>query len=548
MRILANLSFRNKIAFPLLFLALLSIASASVGWLSLHALDNRAEVIAKERLPGLDVLLQADRDLYQAQVAERSLLLFRENHELDQRLLKQQTENIQQAYDRVNKFRQFAQKGEEVALVEQFNVLLEAWKESSDSIVKRRLSGSEEDVGALVSESMGRADEQFQAARDVIDKLTEVVERNTELDIAATEKAAQTGYIGLALTLGVTLLLCAALVLALPPLITRPLDTMLTRVEDISHGDGDLTARIKVQSDDEVGKLGAALNNFLGTLQKLVGEVALTTEQVAGAATQLSAITRATSENVEEQRAATGRVATAVSSMSATVHDVARNASDAAGSAQEADSHARHGHQVVNTTVRAIEDLASDVESTAEVIQNLATDSQSIGSVLDVIKGIAEQTNLLALNAAIEAARAGEQGRGFAVVADEVRTLASRTHDSTREIQGMIENLQGAALRAVNVMEVARGKARHSVDQANSAGEALDAITRAVAAISDMNAQIAGAADQQSAVTEGVDHDVASIRALAERSAEGSEQMTVASRELARLSENLRGLVGHFRV
>jgi methyl-accepting chemotaxis protein len=234
--------------------------------------------------------------------------------------------------------------------------------------------------------------------------------------------------------------------------------------------------------------------------------------------------------------------------MSATVQEVARNAVEAAEAAKEADNTFHQGKQVIDRVIEAIGELANEVEKAANVIQQLEAESMNIGSVLDVIKSIAEQTNLLALNAAIEAARAGEQGRGFAVVADEVRTLAGRTQQSTQEIEEMISKLQSGANNAVKVMETGKDMTKVGVDQAAAAGEALLTINTAVERITGMNTQIASAAEEQSSVAEEINRSIVSINEVAEQSAAGAQQTAQASNDLARLADQLKALVGRFKV
>jgi len=249
---------------------------------------------------------------------------------------------------------------------------------------------------------------------------------------------------------------------------------------------------------------------------------------------------------VSSQLGEINQVATAMHEMTATIHDVAANAASAAHGAGEADAEARHGQRVVSETIKVIGELAAEVENSANVIQQLEAESANIGAVLDVIRDIAEQTNLLALNAAIEAARAGEQGRGFAVVADEVRTLASRTQQSTGEIQAIIQSLQGRAAAATQVMKAGRSKAEASVDKAGAAGDSLAKITSAVASINDMNTQIASAAEEQSAVAEEINRNVNTISQVAEETSASAESTSRASEDMARLVQRLQSLVMQF--
>jgi methyl-accepting chemotaxis protein len=327
--------------------------------------------------------------------------------------------------------------------------------------------------------------------------------------------------------------------------ITDPLTRLTSTIQGVK--DGDLRLRTEIRQLDEIGVAAAAFDEMVARIGRFVDRVGSGIESLSSASTQMTAITSETNRGVSEQRSHTEQAATAMNEMSATVQEVARNTASAAEAAHSANSEADSGRKVVESNMRTIGQLANEVERVAEAIHRLESDSESIGGVLDVIRGVAEQTNLLALNAAIEAARAGEQGRGFAVVADEVRTLASRTQKSTQEIQQMIETLQAGAREAVTAMDVSRKQAAESVDEARKANDSLNAIAQAVNRINDMNTQIASAAEEQSAVTEEVNRNVNTISEIADRNAGGAEQNEQASRELRRLAESLREMVAAYK-
>jgi methyl-accepting chemotaxis protein len=312
--------------------------------------------------------------------------------------------------------------------------------------------------------------------------------------------------------------------------------------------EGDFTAVPVYESNDELGDIGASAGSLRRDMGGVIAYLLNATTQMAAAAEELARTSDDARVHVSRQQSETALVATAINEMAATAHEVAKSAADTAQASHRADGESREGKAVVGRTVRAIDALAGEVENAAGVIQRLEVDTESIGRVVEVIRGIAEQTNLLALNAAIEAARAGEQGRGFAVVADEVRTLASRTQQSTREIQEMIERLQTGAKDAVAVMEKGRVQARASVEQAGTAGVSLESITQAVATINDMTAQIASAAEEQTHVTEEINRNVTQIAQAVEATAQGAEQTAAAGEELARIAAELQASVGRFRI
>ena len=311
---------------------------------------------------------------------------------------------------------------------------------------------------------------------------------------------------------------------------------------------GDLTTRIDYTAKDEFGHITGNFNTMTSQLRDAFHEFSSATSQVAVAAEQTSAVTEQTNSGIQEQQVQTEQVATAMNQMNATVQEVARNAAQAAEAAGVADSEAANGRDVVQQAIAKINQLSVEVKDSADAIREVEKDSEQIGSVLDVIKTIAEQTNLLALNAAIEAARAGEQGRGFAVVADEVRTLASRTQESTTEIESTIARLQSGSRHAVVAMEQSLEQTQQSVGQAELAGEALQVISQAISSINDMNTQIATASEEQSVVAEEINRSVVAISEISSQTAEGAVQTAESSRQLATLSEGLQRAINKFKM
>ncbi|MDP9527152.1 methyl-accepting chemotaxis protein [Pseudomonas protegens] len=328
--------------------------------------------------------------------------------------------------------------------------------------------------------------------------------------------------------------------------ITRPLQETLAVVERIASGD--LTENLRVTRRDELGVLQQGIARMGVTLRELIGGIRDGVTQIASAAEELSAVTEETSAGVNSQKVETDQVATAMHEMTATVQEVARNAEQASQAAAAADGEARQGDKVVAQAIEQIERLASEVVRSTDAMTVLQQESDKIGSVMDVIKAVAEQTNLLALNAAIEAARAGEAGRGFAVVADEVRALAQRTQKSTEEIEELVAGLQNGTQQVATVMNNSRSLTDSSVELTRKAGASLESITRTVSNIQSMNQQIAAAAEQQSAVAEEISRSIINVRDVSEQTAAASDETAASSVELARLGGQLQMMVSHFRV
>lgn len=322
----------------------------------------------------------------------------------------------------------------------------------------------------------------------------------------------------------------------------------LTNVLTKASATNDLTLRIDVSNSDEFGQMGHSFNEMMTNFHDLILELTSATSQVSSLATELSATTEQTSKGMAQQQDETTLVATAMTEMNATVHEVAQNTQNAASASQGAANAARVGKGVVDESIAAVKNLSDRLENSAELTHTLEAESANIANIVEVINDIAGQTNLLALNAAIEAARAGEQGRGFAVVADEVRSLSSRTEESTQKIAAVIKRLQTGAQAAVNAMTTSSAEADKVVEQTLKAGDSLNLISAAIVQIDSMTIQIACASEEQSAVAEEINQNVINISSVSEESASGANQIAQSCEELARLAEHLKKVSERFIV
>ncbi|MFM5810505.1 methyl-accepting chemotaxis protein [Aeromonas veronii] len=353
----------------------------------------------------------------------------------------------------------------------------------------------------------------------------------------------QSSVLVILLILGITL----AATVVVGNRVTKPLADAVLALNDIANGDGDLTQRLKVQSQDEIGQLASAFNRFVERIQSVVSQVGETSNHLFSAVDKLHHLSEHYDHQMQGHSRETDQVVTAVTEMSSTAQEVAASASNAATATSDAARESDAARGVVSGAINSINRLVGEVHTASGVIEQLAQETAKIGSVVEVIRGIAEQTNLLALNAAIEAARAGEQGRGFAVVADEVRSLAGRTQQSTKEINEMLQRLQGGVKQAVEVMQASEDRSQETVQEASHIASSLDSMVMAVSTINDMNIQIATAAEEQHAVSEEINKNLVAIQQIVSELTSAAVESNSTTRDLASTGDKLRKLVSQFR-
>ncbi|WPN98767.1 methyl-accepting chemotaxis protein [Pseudomonas sp. MUP55] len=541
------MSLRNMNIAPRAFLGFAFIGALML-FLGVFALNQMSKIrgatedITLSSVPSIRALDEFTQLTLRLRVLSYRLLTNREP-EVQQKTLEafdvrnQQIRTAQGIYEKlIESSEERAAYNEYVQLLAQYHQIEERMKSLS------RANQVDELRGLLNTELLNNSEQ----VNGVLNRLLEI---NNTMALATNQQAKDQYNLAFNLVVGL-LVIATALTLLFAWLLTRsitgPISQALEAAEEVAEGN--LTRPIKVDGNDEAGRLLAAMAKMQDKLRDTLQRIAGSATQLASAAEELNAVTDESARGLTQQNNEIEQAATAVNEMTSAVEEVARNAVSTSEASRNATTSAGDGRDLVQETVSAIERMSGDVQATATLIGELANESRDIGKVLDVIRGLADQTNLLALNAAIEAARAGEAGRGFAVVADEVRALAHRTQQSTSEIERMIGSIQAGTEHAVDSMRNSTERAESTLNIAKGAGMSLDTINTAIIEINERNLVIASAAEEQAQVAREVDRNLVNIRDLSVQSATGASQTSAASSELSRLAVDLNGMVGRFRL
>ena len=538
------LSIRAKAAFGLVLLTLFILTIGSLNYMALEKMQGNTDLFAARLMPAQGVVLNADRDLYQALVAQQQLLLGGDP-QVTAALTKDFAENADQAHERMQSYLKLMSQFPEISSqLDGFEGQYQTWRKQAEQVFALMANGDRD--GAMAQhlkqmDSFSALREQYNLAGELDEKLASALRVRSE-EVADNSQVWTLSLLSFSVVVGLLLSYFG------PKLIVNSILAVHDKVEDISRGEGDLVSRLPITSQDELGKLARSFNRFLDQLQGLIREVGGDVGQLEVSTGTLRQISTQVGDLSENQRMQLSSLVAAFNEINQAVHEISRHAQLTSDQTHMAQASATQGMSLLSRNVEMNQQLAESLKDASDMVTRLADESEKITSVLDVIRSIADQTNLLALNAAIEAARAGDQGRGFAVVADEVRTLASRTQRSTEDIQLMIGSLKQGVQSAVQSMARGSGQMEETLGMADKTRDALSEIQNLVTQVLDMNFQIASATEEQGAVMDEVNRGVSELNSLTEQAGVLAGSVLQTGRDLDGLAQQLSGRVLRFKV
>ncbi|MAD46242.1 MAG: hypothetical protein CMH98_14660 [Oceanospirillaceae bacterium] len=537
----SDLSLAKKLITPIAVLVILLAVLSYVQLSALQSITKDYGHINNEYLPALQLVLNADRDLYQAQIAERTLAL----GTMEELFVEMHKENLDQVQERLTRLQTLDISDETKQLAQDFLQAFNEWRPKTEQLVDRSMKGFIS-VTAAAEISTTSLEQEFEAIREILDSLGENIGKEAARLTESAQAAKAATMTTIFTLLLVALVIAVVVAVFFPRLITGPVNQLSAVLGQMAEGKGDLTIRMPDLGKDEIGVMSHNFNRFISGMQQMIGTI----QQVANGLSSTSDGLKSTAN--DSQRISTDyaglmdTVATANHEMGLAIEEVSSNTQQVSDEAKTADKTATEVSGQFRHAMAEIQALADNVNHSGEVIQELVAETTNIASVLDVIKGIAEQTNLLALNAAIEAARAGEQGRGFAVVADEVRTLASKTQQSTGDINVMIEKLRAGVNRAVETMNQSQEKAVKTVEYATQSEENISAVSDLMVSISDRILQVASAIEEQTSVINNINSNLTSAKDLSSQGSQSTDSIARAVDELHSQSASLKQEVSSF--
>ncbi|MCT7360479.1 methyl-accepting chemotaxis protein [Thalassolituus pacificus] len=537
----SDLGLAKKLMLPIAVLGSLLAALSVIQISNLNSITAEYSHINEEYLPAVELTLNADRDLYQAQIAERSIALGLSA----ETYTKMHAENLDQVATRLKKISTLHVSQEAKDLAQSFLTAFNVWRPKSEKMVQQAVSGGIT-IGQATEMSTGSLEKEFETIRETLNVLGEKLGEEAKSLQVSAEHTKSAALRSILILVGVALLIALLVAVYFPRLITRPVNELARVLGQMADGKGDLSKRMPDLGRDEIGLLSHNFNRFLSGMQQMIGTIQQVSVDVATTTNTLKKNAGDSQRISGEYAGSMELVATANHEMGLAIQEVSSNTQQVSEEAKAADKSAREVSAQFRQAMEEIQALANNVDNSGAVIQELVAETTNIASVLDVIKGIAEQTNLLALNAAIEAARAGEQGRGFAVVADEVRTLASKTQQSTGDINVMIEKLRSGVDRAVNSMNESQAKAVSTVEYASKSEGNIRQISGSLLSISDRILQVASAIEEQTSVINNINENLSNAKHLSDQGMQSASSIRQAVDGLNHQASSLRDEVSSF--